>query len=65
MGHRERFLQDACGGLREMKSGEFLFARECDLSYIASRAGFTAEAFAKIVRNDKVKSRPSFNRSAG
>ena len=48
-----------------MKSGEFLFARECHLSDIASRAGFTAEAFAKIVRNDEVKSRPSFNRSAG
>ena len=25
-----------------MKSGEFLFACECHLSYIASRAGFTA-----------------------
>src|SRR5260370_32194804 len=57
--YREGSLQDACRRLREMKSGEFLFGRECEVGYITPRAGLTGEAFAKIVCDDEVKPWPS------
>src|SRR6266568_2393352 len=41
----------------EMKLGEFILTRECDIGYIAPRAGFAANAFAEIVHNDEVESR--------
>jgi hypothetical protein len=48
-----------------MKLGEFLFARERHIGYITSCAGLAADSFAKIIRNDKVKSQSSFHVSAG
>src|SRR5713226_4162957 len=48
-----------------MKSGEFLFARESHVGYVAPRAGFPAQAFAKIIRNHKMESRFSFGLPAG
>ena len=47
-----------------MKSGKFLFARECDIGYITPCAGIAADSFAKIIRNDEVKSRSAFDVSA-
>src|SRR6266481_3671546 len=55
--HRESLLQDTRRRLGKMKSGEFVFAREGDIGYIASGAGLASEAFAKIIHNHEVKSR--------
>src|ERR1700741_1978688 len=63
--HGERFLQNARGGFRKMKSGEFLFAGESNIGYVASGTGFTSEAFTEIIHNHKVKSRPVLPFHAG
>jgi hypothetical protein len=48
-----------------MKLGEFIFTRERDVGYITPGAGLAGESFAKIIRNDEVKSRPWFHVCAG
>src|SRR5260370_14798062 len=63
--HWECFLQHARRGLREVKSSEFLFARECDIGYIAPRAGLTCKAFAKIINNHEVESGSPFRFCGG
>src|SRR5260370_39186773 len=55
------FSSDWSSYLRQMKLSEFLFACECDIGYIASRARLAADSFTKIIRNDEVKSRSSFH----
>jgi hypothetical protein len=63
--HGERFLEDTRRRLGKMKSGEFFLAREGDIGYIASGAGLSGKAFAKIIHNHEVKSRPLFRIRGG
>jgi len=58
------FFRKACRSLREMKSGEFLFTR--DATSVASLLReLSPPIVRKIIRNDEVKSRSSFEVSGG
>src|SRR5258708_39362631 len=58
--HGKGFLHDARRGFRQVKSREFLLARECHVGYVAPSLGLAADSLTKIIRNDEVKSRPWF-----
>jgi len=47
---------------RQVKSREFLLARECHVGYVTPSFGLAADSLTKVIRNDEVKSRSWFRR---